>query len=390
VRGRLTPERVKNRISRELVTRLGISPARCHYRYLQSRLPEEFEHRIIDPSTESRALLPRNINSRDELSRDAHIAGFSFHDVPFRHVAPTLIATIPDCRVLIERDQWGDRHYAIITRDERVLRLRGTAFQHPLHAPLMATPGVRVRQATWILEAWDRNYAHWLQWHLTKIALLQRHGIAQNVLLPSGGDIGGVVGASVEMLGLTSSTEVTMKVMQVDELTVITMDSYRRSLLTGLRDGLAPAVCSAVPPHRRFFISRRAATRRRLQNEDRCWQLLASRGYERVVMEDHPFRDQVALMREAAAVVALHGAGLANILWAPEGLQVMEIADVTFPNPQYYALAETLGHDYWLLRGQAVGDLRPGQHDLSIDLEEVEWVLGRVEASLVTRDSRLS
>lgn len=385
MRGRLTRERLKNRISRELVSRLGISPARCHYRFLQSRLPEEFEHRIIDAPEVRCARLPRNVDSRGELSRDAHIAGFSFHDVPCRRVAPTFVATVPDCRILIETDQGGDRHYAIVTRDVRVLRLRGTAFQHPLHAPLMAAPAVHVRQATWILEAWDRNYAHWLQWHLTKIVLLQRLRIAQNILLPSGRDIGGVVGASVEMLGTPAPMEITVKAMQVDELTVVGMDSYRRSLLLGLRERLAPAGRTTVAPRRRLFISRRAATRRRLQNEQGFWHLLASRGYERVVMEEYAFREQIALMGEAAAVVALHGAGLANILWAPEGLQVVEIADVTFANPQYYALAEALGHDYWVLRGQPVGSLRPGYHDLSVDLSEVDRVLVGVEAALAAR-----
>lgn len=353
-------DRILNRASRELVSRLGVPPRWCGYRHLRPAWPNEFDYRELDPPGVSIVPLPRNVASREALSRDAGITGFSFHDVPRRDVAPTYLATIRDCRVLTATDSWGDRHYAILTSDDRDLRARGTAFQRALHAPLLKTPAVRLDRATWILEAWDRNYAHWLQWHLTKIVLLQKHGLADGVIVPPPH---GVVAESLELLGMRGARELREEVLAVGELTVVGIDSYRASLLRDLRARLAPAGVA----RRKLFISRRGATRRRLLNEERCWAMLEARGYERVVMEDYRFAQQIALMGEAAAVVALHGAGLANILFAPEGARVVEIADASFPNPQYYALAGAMGHEYALVPAQPAGDLRPGYHDLVVD-----------------------
>jgi len=110
VRGRLTPERVANRISRELVTRFGVAPARVGYRFLPSRDPRDFAYRQIDPPSESTAALPCNVATRESLSRNASIAGFSFYDVPRRRVDETFIATLRDVRVLSAVNEWNDRH----------------------------------------------------------------------------------------------------------------------------------------------------------------------------------------------------------------------------------------------------------------------------------------
>jgi capsular polysaccharide biosynthesis protein len=363
--------RLLNRAARELVTRFDVDPARVGWRHVRPVAITNLEHRVIHPAGISTAPLPRNVVSRDALSRDRRITGFSFHDVPRRELEPTIVAEAQDCRILIAADGWGDRHYAILTGGRRQLHVRGTYFQRALHAPLVDAPPVRMPHATWILEAWDRNYAHWLQWHLTKIVLLDG---TEDILIPPRT---GFVGASLDALH-TAGIELPGNVIDVERLTVIGMDSYRPSLLRALRARWASAGRST----RRIFISRRDATRRRLINEDRCWSLLESHGFERVFMEDHPFAEQVALMQEAAAVVALHGAGLANILFAPEGTHVVEIADEAFPNPQYYALSACMGHHYWLLHARPAGQYRPGFHDLVADEDELARVLSEVAKTL--------
>ncbi|HUR82856.1 MAG TPA: glycosyltransferase family 61 protein [Thermoanaerobaculia bacterium] len=364
-------QRLFNRAARELVTRFDVHPARVGWRHVPPVRITDLEHRVVHPAGTSTAPLPRNVASRDALSRDRRITGFSFDDVPQRELEPTIVAEARDCRILIATDVWGDRHYAILTRERRQLHVRGTYFQRALHAPLVEAPAVRMPHATWILEAWDRNYAHWLQWHLTKIVLLEG---TDDFLIPPRT---GFAGASLDLLH-APGIELPGNVIDVERLTVIGMDSYRPSLLRALRAQLA----TNAQPARRLFISRRDASRRRLLNEDRCWSLLESHGFERVFMEDHSFAQQVAMMQEAAAVVALHGAGLANILFAPEGAHVVEIADEAFPNPQYYALSACMGHHYWLLQARPAGEYRPGYHDLVADEEELARVLPEVVASL--------
>jgi capsular polysaccharide biosynthesis protein len=76
---------------------------------------------------------------------------------------------------------------------------------------------------------------------------------------------------------------------------------------------------------RRIFISRAKARRRTLVNESTVRTMLQAKGFEIHSMEDYPLAKQARLVHEAEIVVATHGAGLANLLFARPGTQVVEI-----------------------------------------------------------------
>lgn len=99
--------------------------------------------------------------------------------------------------------------------------------------------------------------------------------------------------------------------------------------------------------------------------------LLAEYGFERVELEDLTIPEQAALFADADAVVAPHGAGLANLVYARDA-QVLEL----FPNPvftpHYYFLSKSLGHSYWPLTGNAT-TLNPKA--FRVDLRNVESCL---------------
>jgi capsular polysaccharide biosynthesis protein len=84
--------------------------------------------------------------------------------------------------------------------------------------------------------------------------------------------------------------------------------------------------------------------------------MLEQAGFERVEMEQLSFAAQAALMAETAVLLAPHGAGLTNMIFAPAGAQVLEIADPAYPNPNFFALAGAMGHAYWMLPAEAVGE----------------------------------
>jgi capsular polysaccharide biosynthesis protein len=83
-------------------------------------------------------------------------------------------------------------------------------------------------------------------------------------------------------------------------------------------------------------------------------------------------------MGETEAIVAPHGAGLTNMIFCPHGATIVEIADVAYPNPNFYALASALGHDYRIVGARGVGPGHALDRDLSVDPEEVISALGRV------------
>ncbi len=81
----------------------------------------------------------------------------------------------------------------------------------------------------------------------------------------------------------------------------------------------------SCPPSERIFLSRRRRGVRSLVNEREIYTLLKPLGFRRVLLEDLAFEEQVKLFYSAQAVVAPHGAGLANLVFAQSNAQVLEI-----------------------------------------------------------------
>ena len=74
----------------------------------------------------------------------------------------------------------------------------------------------------------------------------------------------------------------------------------------------------------KFLISRSKAQVRRFTNEASVLSHLEASGFKAIILEELCFADQVALFSQAKIVVALHGAGLTNIIYG-KGLKVIEL-----------------------------------------------------------------
>jgi capsular polysaccharide biosynthesis protein len=268
---------------------------------------------------------------------------------------------------------------AILNQDRRALDLHEMQFQ-PWHAQALRAgrPTTRLHRATWILERVYHNHSHWLTAHLPKLLLLQERDALGDVVLPPPSHRTAVMDSSLRMLGIDPGQCQTFdpeQLLEVDELTVAATDRFRPELLQPVRE----AVCVfSRAPHRKVYISRAKASRRHLDNRNEIWPLLQEAGFERVFMEDLPFDDQVALMQEASVVMAPHGAGLTNMMFCAPGTHVIEIADLGFPNPNFYALAAAMEHNYWIVPAEGVGDGHPLERDMRVSPSAIGSVLSRL------------
>ena len=366
----------------------GLPPAWFGYRHIiRETVQEYFQRHAGDPSAgryetvhpEAVAAhpLPCNVPSRDDLPADQGWWGYSFHDVPQRTSTETFIATLPSCLITWYRDpeKSDDFYPAILNRDVRALDMREVRFR-PRHAARLSTsePPVKLKKATWFIERVYHNHSHWLTAHLPKLLLLRERDMLGDVLLPP--ERSTAIDGSLRMLGLEPEQFQTFDLARplfVEELTIMGTDRFRPELLQLIPEAFG--VTGADTPHRKVLISRLKASRRRLVNEDEVWSLLEPLGFERVFMEEMTFAAQVQLMRETAVLVAPHGAGLTNMLFCPRGAQIVEIADLGFPNPNFYAVASAMGHDYWLIPAESLGDLRPLDKDLRVDPAAIREIL---------------
>ena len=120
-----------------------------------------------------------------------------------------------------------------------------------------------------------------------------------------------------------------------------------------LRERLLPA---SDPPRRqrRLYVTRRLARCRRVTNEQELEPILLDHGFEIIEAESLSFAEQIRLFSQAEVVAGPHGAGLTNILFAPESCKVLELFQPSYVLASSYKIATCLGQQYWFVLGQAV------------------------------------
>jgi len=103
---------------------------------------------------------------------------------------------------------------------------------------------------------------------------------------------------------------------------------------------------------KRIYISRSRSADRPLQNEASIHELLQSKGFSIVHMEDHSFEEQISIARNTEVIVAPHGAGLTNMIFAESGTSVVELIPDRYMTPLFKQLAIDCAHRYSTLMGE--------------------------------------
>lgn len=206
-----------------------------------------------------------------------------------------------------------------------------------------------------------RNYYHWTLDGLGRLAT--GAGDAPGVLAPAGLDTvrqdglaraGALRGRALRAVGAET--------ILVERLvTPWTMTGFHRPhpalrpFFARLRDA-APA--PPGPP--RLYIDRRPADRRpgahrRLVNEDAVAAALAPLGFVPVQLERLSLAGQVGLFAGAEAIVAPHGAGLANLVYARPGCALVELHMDAWRTWCFRTLSAAMGLRYDALAGRQTG-----------------------------------
>ena len=126
-----------------------------------------------------------------------------------------------------------------------------------------------------------------------------------------------------------------------------------------------------APRRRKLYVSRNDAPGRRVLNEADLLTRLAPLGYEPVSLTGMPMLRQIALFAGASHVVALHGAGLTNIVFADPSAMLLELFPSSYGMASYYVLAAGLGVAY---ASYVCDRVTPGERDqlddITVDIED--------------------
>jgi Capsular polysaccharide biosynthesis protein len=110
--------------------------------------------------------------------------------------------------------------------------------------------------------------------------------------------------------------------------------------------------------------------RRQIVNESEVLQAVQRFGFVTYALEELPLSAQIELFFDAEAVVAPHGAGLTNLLFA-DHVAVIELHPAQAVFPHYYFLCQAMGHPYRFV----CADAALSQSDFMVDIDALNRAL---------------
>jgi hypothetical protein len=235
-----------------------------------------------------------------------------------------------------------------------------------------------------LLSQWCEHYYHWLADAIPRLLVLEQHGFGDlPLLIPA--RPAAYQRDSLRLLGFNNFDAVRSEIVQPDELVwpAPAGPSGHPPAWACARIGerMRTAAGAAAGGGRRLLISRNSAAHRRVLNQAELAEALQPFGFQTVAPEELSFADQVRLFAEAQLVVAPHGAGLANMLFAVDAT-VVEIHEPDNVNLCFYNLADAAGHAYWYVLGERFSGHRvgPSYRDVRAPVPAVVETVERVLA----------
>lgn len=243
-----------------------------------------------------------------------------------------------------------------------------TLSPHQLREPTNVTATVAV-----ITQGGQNCYYHWLSEVLPRLALLQQHGIKYDYLVVPldapyklqtltlwGIDTSKIIDPTLTSSRLSPGNIHASEVIVPSLIDRTIPDrapqlaSYMSSwAVEAVRNHLLPKVLEqaqlkSFDPSRfakKIFISRQDATARRISNEDVLFEKLQALGYKRYHLSQMSFVDQAYLFANAEEVVAIHGAGMSNLIFSQPSTKVFELFQAR-SDATYWFLSQILGLRY--------------------------------------------
>jgi capsular polysaccharide biosynthesis protein len=236
---------------------------------------------------------------------------------------------------------------------------------------------------------YSHNYYHWLIDLLPRLATLRELGGAVDYYLVDCHTEANR--RTLAMLGISERQMIQPHAALTLQASELLLPSFPTpGCLHAFRDmladaaGNAPEVRPTATPQR-LFISRRNARTRQLENEAEVEALLQNRGFETCLMEDHSLAQQARLINGAETIVGVHGAGLANLIFARRGVRVIELVHADRYNRLLFPqLSQTFGLRHWQVlasNGRRRRALSPSLSDLTIALDQAEQGLSAGRAA---------
>jgi capsular polysaccharide biosynthesis protein len=230
---------------------------------------------------------------------------------------------------------------------------------------------------------WSAQYYHWLMDALPRLSLLEQFPELQAMRLIVQQRLLGYQRETLEELGVSSQRVIPFdgECWQVDrlffpEILSPTGNPSPTAVRWLRRQFMDESALNRVKGRRRIYITRRDAAQRRIVNEQEIIEYLYTLGFEVICPGDLSFKEQVELFGDVDVVVAAHGGGCTNMVFAPVNAILVELFGDNYINGCFWALTNIIGQSYAFLTGAPVERL-----DYAISVADLKVLLKQVIVS---------
>jgi capsular polysaccharide biosynthesis protein len=218
----------------------------------------------------------------------------------------------------------------------------------------------------------DNNIAHLLTLVLPKLLAFQKFGRKGAVILRRNASIlGRRFFQTLDIPIICTDRYVRANLIITDDCVQGAFEGWYSDLFSDLKFS---EQVSDTP--RKVFLCRRG--KRKILNEYALERLLDSRGFQKVYFEDISIGTQWSWLRNAESVVAVHGAGMAALLFSRPGTKVIELFHPGFVNDIYRNMIAALGGSWCGVTGKITQntirklDYEGNPHAVAMDSFEVD------------------
>ena len=235
----------------------------------------------------------------------------------------------------------------------------------------------------------DSTYSLWILRNLMKLSIIENDKDLQSLPLLLATTDAPYQWETLELLGIRRDRQILVNrnsIVKCHDIYVPTQLRNHPKMKMGLEWLRRKFLTGRETPSRksrdRIFVSRRDAARRHIVNEEELADRLAELGFKVVVPGQLSFSEQVETFSNASIVVGAHGAGLANIVFAPLDCRMVEITSTNIEHMNCFRrICRELGQEVVNIVSDAIvppsgkAKTLTMHYDFMVDIEEVVSVV---------------
>lgn len=245
------------------------------------------------------------------------------------------------------------------------------------------------RQHILVTDEWTKNYCHFLWESLSKLVLMKKEFQNPVLLLPKDYTKIDFVMKSLAVFGfdkrniklIPRKSRFKIKNLAFIPVVNIGMEGYYDFLkFREIREIFLTKYKSQLTKNfgERIYISRsnpQNQVSRRVDNEDELVKMIERYEFKTVYMEEFSFLDQISIMAQARLILAPHGAGITNVMFAKDDCHLIELINDKRGILCFEEMCARLGISYERF------DCKQSDND-SVELGNIEVDVNGLEISL--------